>query len=234
MNRNKTLFLAQFGVLLAIEAVFCFTPLGSIPAIGPIVATLMMIPVVITALLLGTFAGTLMGFFAGLFSFIVWTFMPPSPLVAFIFTPFVSVGEFTGNFGSILICFVPRILAGTVTGLVYKSLSKALKNKMLSRKYSKDIISFSTGAAIGSLVNTFGVMGGIWLFFGSQYASIAEGVMIAIIGITILTSGIPEAVVAAVAASGVCVPMKRILPSRSPQPAAAEISETEISEENRE
>ena len=71
MTKNNTLFIVQFSILLAIEAIFCFTPLGSLPAMGPIVATLMMVPVIITAILLGTKAGTIMGAFAGLFSFIV-------------------------------------------------------------------------------------------------------------------------------------------------------------------
>ena len=200
-NKNQTLFLVQFGVLLAIEAIFCFTPLGYLPAFGPIVATLGMIPVIITALLLGTKAGTMMGAFAGLFSFLIWTFMPPTPIVAFVFTPFYSLGEFSGNFGSVLICFVPRILVGTVAGLTYKALSKLFP--------AQNILCFSLSAALGSLTNTFGVMGGIWVFFGRQYSSIAGSAMLIIIGTTILTSGIPEAVASAIAASAVCKPLKR-------------------------
>lgn len=205
-SKNKTLFLVQFSVLLAIEAIFCFTPLGSLPALGPIVATLAMVPVSITAVLLGTKAGTMMGAFAGLFSFLVWTFMPPMPLMAFLFTPFYSLGEFSGNFGSLLICFVPRILVGTVTGVVYKYLSETL--------HKKAVFSISLGAALGSLTNTFGVMGGIWIFFGSQYASIAGKTMIYIIGFTILTSGIPEAIVSAILSSAVCRPLKAMLERR--------------------
>ncbi|WP_250228022.1 ECF transporter S component [Anaeropeptidivorans aminofermentans] len=205
-SKNKTLFLVQFSVLLAIEAIFCFTPLGSLPALGPIVATLAMVPVSITAVLLGTKAGTMMGAFAGLFSFLVWTFMPPMPLMAFIFTPFYSLGEFSGNFGSLLICFVPRILVGTVTGVSYKYFSEAL--------HKKAVFSISISAALGSLANTFGVMGGIWLFFGDQYASIAGQTMIYIIGITILTSGIPEAIVSAILSSAVCRPLKTLLERR--------------------
>ena len=201
MKRNKSvLFLVQFGVLVAIEALFCFTPLGSLPALGPIVATLAMIPVIITALLLGTKAGAAMGGIAGLFSFLVWTFMPPSPIAAFVFTPFYSLGEIQGNFGSILICFVPRILVGLVTGLVYQGLSKKMPKK--------EVLSMAIAAALGSLTNTFGVMGGIWLFFGTQYATIAGQAMILIIGMTILTSGIPEAVVAAIIAPAVSRPVK--------------------------
>ena len=201
MKRNKSvLFLVQFGVLVAIEALFCFTPLGSLPALGPIVATLAMIPVIITALLLGTKAGAAMGGIAGLFSFLVWTFMPPSPIAAFVFTPFYSLGEIQGNFGSILICFVPRILVGLVTGLVYQGISKKMPEK--------EVLSMAIAAALGSLTNTFGVMGGIWLFFGTQYASIAGQAMILIIGMTILTSGIPEAIVAAIIAPAVSRPVK--------------------------
>ena len=200
---NKTLMLAQFSILLAIEALFCFTPLGSLPALGPIVATLAMIPVVITALLLGTKAGTLMGAFAGLFSFLVWTFTPPSPIIAFVFTPFYTLGSFTGNFGSLIICFLPRILVGTVAGVAYQALSKAFP--------SKSVLCFSISAALGSLTNTFGVLGGIWCFFGDQYASIAGQAILSVIGFTVMTSGIPEAIVSSVAASAVCKSVKTYL-----------------------
>lgn len=202
-TKSKTLFLAQFGILLAIEALFCFTPLGSLPAVGPIVATLGMIPVILTALLLGTKAGTLMGAFAGLFSFIVWTFTPPVPVMAFVFTPFYRFGDFAGNFGSLLICFVPRILVGTVSGAVYRGLSKSFPHKK--------VLNYSLSAILGSLANTFGVMGGIWLFFGQQYASLAGTAMVYLFGLTVLTSGVPEAAISAVVASAVCGPLQRVL-----------------------
>ena len=91
-KKPNTLFIAQFAILLALEAIVCFTPLGSIP-IGPLVATLAMLPVIVAGILLGTGAGAAMGFAAGLFSFIVWTFMPPNPVTAFVFTP-TAAGEF--------------------------------------------------------------------------------------------------------------------------------------------
>jgi uncharacterized membrane protein len=202
-KRNKTLFFVQFGALLAIEMIFCFTPLGSLPTIGPIVATLAMVPVIITALLLGTKAGSIMGACAGLFSFFVWTFTPPSPIVAFVFTPFYTLGEFSGNIGSILICFVPRILTGTVAGATYHKLSITFPKR--------NVLSLSLSAIIGSLTNTLGVMGGIWLFFSKQYSTIAGETILLIICSTILTSGIPEAIVSAILASAVCKPLKIIL-----------------------
>ncbi len=203
MNNRKVLFLTQFSVLVAIEAIFCFTPLGSLPAIGPIVATLAMIPVILTALLLGTKAGTIMGAITGLFSFIVWTFMPPTPVAAFVFTPFYSLGEFKGNFGSVIICFVPRILTGTLTGITYSGLSKLMPKR--------NGLALSISGGIGSLINTFGVMIGIWLFFGDQYSTIAGKSIYIVIGVTILTSGFPEAIVSAIASPAVCKPLQIIM-----------------------
>ncbi len=202
-SKNKTLSLVQFAILLAIEALFCFTPLGSLPALGPIVATLAMIPVIITALVLGTGAGALMGGFAGLFSLLVWTFMPPIPLAAFVFSPFYSLGEFTGNFYSLIICFIPRIAVGVVAGLAYKALHKSFPEKQS--------LCLGASAALGSLANTLGVMGGIWLFFGAEYSYLAGKAILLIIATTVLTSGIPEAVISAVAAIAICRPLKIIL-----------------------
>ncbi len=198
-QRFSTRSMAQFSILLAIEAIFCFTPLGSLPAIGPIVATLAMIPVVLTAILMGTAAGSLMGFFAGLFSFIVWSFMTPNPLIAFVFTPFYP----PGNFFSVLIVFVPRILVGTVAGLVYKGM-KNLKGRA-------NWLAYFASGFLGSLVNTIGVMGGIWLFFGDVYAHTLGEVITYIIGFTILTSGLPEAVICALVAVFVARPIQRAM-----------------------
>lgn len=198
--QNKTLFITQFSALLAIEFFFCFTPLGSLPAFGPIVATLAMIPVIITGILFGTKIGSIMGMITGLFSFIVWTFMPPVPITAFLFTPFYSFGEIHGNFGSLLICFVPRILTGTFASITYKTLNKTTHKK----DYMKLIIS----SIVGSLTNTFGVMSGIWLFFGSQYSATAGKSMLFIFCITVLTNGIPEAIVSAVIVPAICKTLK--------------------------
>ncbi len=201
VNRG-TLFLAQFAMLLAIEAIVCFTPLGSLPAFGPIVATLGMVPVIITAIMLGTGAGTAMGFFAGLFSFCVWTFTPPSP-IAFVFTPFYSVGAVHGNFWSLVICFVPRILVGAVTGACFR---------LFTKLRWKSVFAYGLSGILGSLTNTFLVLGGIYVFFGQSYASVigqSFNALLGLIGLTVLTSGIPEAVIGGVAAYAICYPIRR-------------------------
>jgi uncharacterized membrane protein len=263
-SREKTLLLVQFSILLAIEAVVCFTPLGSIPLMPPlIVATLGMIPVIITGILLGLWAGALMGFFAGLFSFIVWTVMPPS-IMAFVFTPFAQVGDIHGNFWSILICFGPRIGVGFAAGglfilfrrilnpddtrvwptyLIGAAVSSAvitaviyiviyiISNTVLkaapdaaaswiisagifigltalfyflfwrrtSPEHAADIVSYGVSAAAASMTNTLLVLGGIYLFFGQDYAAateIAYEALLGVIGLSVITNGIPEAIVA--------------------------------------
>ncbi len=211
MTATKTssniLKLTQFSVLLAIEAIFCFTPLGSLPALGPIVATLAGVPVVVTAAVLGTAAGTLMGFFAGLFSLTVWTFMPANPAMAFLFSPFYSLGELHGNFGSLLICFVPRILIGFITGTVFSGMKKVFKGK-------KELTAYAVSGALGSFANTFFVLGGIYLFFGKSYAALIGkeyAFVLGALGSIVLTSGIPEAVICALSTSFIARPIRKYI-----------------------
>lgn len=206
---KKAFGLTQFSMLLAIEAVVCFTPLGSLPAIGPIVMTLMMIPVALAGILLGAGAGAALGAFAGLFSFCVWTFMPPAPPMAFLFTPAYSFGEIHGNFWSLVICFVPRILSGVVAAVCCNVAAKPMRTKGKS-----EVPAYILGAALGSLTNTFGVLGGIFVFFGRDYAGIlgmAYELVLGVLGMQVLTSGIPEAILCALVAVGACGPIKKMI-----------------------
>ena len=146
-----------------------------------------------------------MGFAAGLFSFIVWTFMPPNPVTAFVFTPTAA----PGNFWGLVICFVPRILTGVVASLMFKLLSRLLDGK----KGATGVI-YAVSGVLGSLTNTLLVMGGIYVFFGKSYATamdISFNLLLGIIGTTILTNGVLEAIVGGLVACGVCIPMKKMM-----------------------
>ncbi|MDR0883123.1 MAG: ECF transporter S component [Oscillospiraceae bacterium] len=155
-QRQKLLRLVQFAVLLALEALVCFTPLGSLP-IGPVVATLSHIPVIFAAVLLGPLAGGGMGFAFGLFSFLVMSFQSPG-VTSFLFTPLFPVpGADAGSPLSLLICFVPRILIGMTAGIVYK---------IWAERFPKvPAVCMGVAAIIGSLTNTLLVVGGIYFFF---------------------------------------------------------------------
>ena len=203
-NKQKLLVFIQFSLLLAIELIVCFTPLGTLPALGPLSATLSHVPVIITAVLLGTGAGAGMGFAFGMCSFIYWTFVAPGAF-SFIYTPFYSAGAFHGNVGSLLICFVPRILIGVVAGLICRAFRKTKRG---------EFIGAALAGAAGSLTNTILVLGGIALFFGQQYLQATDSVgksIVAILGVTVLTNGLPEAVIGGIAAAAVAVPVKRIV-----------------------
>ncbi|MCL2034923.1 MAG: ECF transporter S component [Oscillospiraceae bacterium] len=210
-DKNKALWMTQFSMILAVTAIVSFTPLGSIP-IGPIVASLGMIPVAVAGIMLGVKAGALMGFFAGLFSFIVWTFMPPNPLIAFIFTPFYTLGPVSGNFASLLICFVPRTLVGVVAALLYNLLTK--------NPGKSAVKAYLVAGGASSLVNTFGVLGGIYIFFAAKYAEaigLAPNLLFTVLGGVVLTNGIPEALLGAICCAAICGPVKKIIDKSSGQ-----------------
>ena len=194
--------------LVAIEAIFCFTPLGSIP-IGPIVATLAMIPVIIASLTFGKKIGMLMGFIMAIFSFIVWTFIMPANPSAFLFTPFSEFAGYKGNFFSIIICFVPRILTGLVPALVMEGVGASTASpKSVGASYAspKQLLA----AALGSLTNTILVMLFIFLFFRNQYETLVGQNILTVIGLTILTNGVPEAIIASIVCPAVSNAIKRI------------------------
>lgn len=202
-NRKQVLFLCQFAILLAIEIIVCFTPLGTLPSLGLLSATLSHVPVIIAAVILGTKAGTLMGFAFGMCSFIYWTFVAPGAF-SFLYTPFYSLGEYQGNFGSLLICFVPRILIGIVTALVMKGLTKVIRNEFAAA---------AVAGVAGTLTNTLLVLGGIYVFFGNEYYAMAvtdsSQTLLSFLGTVVLTNGLPEAVIGGIAASAIAVPVKK-------------------------
>lgn len=186
--------------IIIIEAIICFTPLGSVP-IGPIVATLSCIPVIIASLLFTDKEGVIVGLFFGLFSFIVWTIIPPNPAFSFIFTPFYEGSQYRGNIFSIIICFLPRILTGLTPYITYNLLNKLIK---------KDIISLILSSLIGSFTNTILVMLFIYIAFNKEYSSLMGISMIDIIKITITTNGIVEAMLAMIIAPSIVLALRKI------------------------
>ena len=191
----KLSLVLKVSLIIVILALFCFTPLGSIP-IGPIVATTAMIPVIISSLTFGKRIGMIVGFAFGLFSFIYWTFILPAFPTAFLFTPFAESAGYKGNVGSLIICFLPRILIGVTPIIV----SDFFKNSVVG-----DIL----GSVVGSLTNTVLVITFIFIFFGKDNPVIAGNGILAVLAGTVLTNGIPEAIICAI----VCPPVARVLRS---------------------
>ena len=209
----KTARLTQLGLLSAIIVIMGFTPLGSIPLGGPIVATLAQVPVVIGAVLLGTGAGAFLGGVFGLVSLLWFTmYAPPT---AFVFSPFFSVGLAEGNIpkailfalGSLFICFVPRILIGVVSGKLYTAVFA--KTKSVGK-------AATIAGVCGALVNTLLVLLGILVFFAAPYAEANGNQLIwAILGTSILLNGIPEAIVTPLITVAIVKPLSVMRTKRS-------------------
>ena len=202
MKKSKNAkFITLMGVLLAIEIIMAFTPLGFVP-LGFTKATTIHIPVVIGAIFLGPLAGAILGGAFGILSIIINTVSPA--LTSFVFSPFITIGGAQGNIWSLVIALVPRMLIGIVAYYSYKWVSKIDKTK---------VIAYATAGVVGSLTNTVLVMSGIYIFFGQQYAAAKEvtfealfGVIMGIIGV----NGIPEAIVAAIIVTLVCKVLKSV------------------------
>ena len=119
-------------------------------------------------------------------------------LTSFVFSPFYSLGNVHGNFKSLMICFVPRILIGVVAYYVYTGIVKLVKKKNSGKS---SVAALAAAGAAGALTNTLLVMNGIYFLFGSSYANakgIATDALYGVILGVIGTQGVPEAIVAAV------------------------------------
>ena len=129
-------------------------------------------------------------------SFINNTMNPTA--TSFVFTPFFELGEVHGGIGSVIICFVPRILVGVVPWYVYRG---------LERIFGKQMLSLAAAGIAGALTNTLLVMNLIYVFFRTAYAAannVAEGAVYTFILSIIGMNGVPEAVVSAVLVSIIC------------------------------
>lgn len=180
------------GVLSAISIMMSMLPfIGYIP-LGPIKATIMHIPVIIGAIIEGPVVGATIGLIFGLTS--LWNAITqPVTLSPLFMNPLVSV--------------LPRILIGIVAYYVYQGVYK------LSKKvYASGFIA----GIVGSIVNTAGVLGMIYVLYADKYlvlmqqngSNISAGAGKLLFGV-VLTSGVPEALVAGFIVSAVSVALIR-------------------------
>ncbi|MDY4969841.1 MAG: ECF transporter S component [Lachnospiraceae bacterium] len=192
--KNKTQKMVLTAAFAAIIIVMANVPFLGYIRLGVVSATTLHIPVIIGAVLMGPSSGAFLGFIFGMTSFLQATFNPT--LTAFCFSPFYSVGDFHGNFASLIVCFVPRILIGIVAYFVFAGIMKVLKGK----RRMKETIALPIAGVLGSMTNTILVMGSIYIFFGQQYmaATNITGSLIAAIMAIVVGNGIPEAIVCAV------------------------------------
>lgn len=181
-ERNKLHRMTQLSLLLALEIIMGFTPLGMIQ-VPPVSITLMHIPVIIGGILLGYGGGAFLGAAIGVLSIIRSTFAAAGP-IDLLFNPAVS-----GNpIGSIIMAIVPRILLGLTVVLVYRLLCKTKFNTTLS---------IAVAAVAATVVHSFGVLSLLSLLFSAlPFAGVFE----TLIGFNCIL----EAIAAAVVGTAVC------------------------------
>ena len=176
------------GVLSAISIMMSMLPfIGYIP-IGPTKATIMHIPVIIGAIIEGPVVGATIGLIFGLTS--LWNAMTqPTITSIFFLNPLVSI--------------LPRVLIGVVSYYVYQGIYKISKKVYAA--------GFMAGL-IGSLANTVGVLGMIYVLYADKYmerigqAGADAGKWLFTLA---ATNGVPEALVAALIVSAVSVSLIR-------------------------
>ncbi|MEG0274821.1 MAG: ECF transporter S component, partial [Longicatena sp.] len=108
----------------------------------------------------------------------------------------------SGNWTSLLIAFVPRILLGFLAGWMFE---------ILQKKKVNDHVSVVAGALTGAITNTVLVLLGIYVFFGAPYAQAVGISYTALVGVllgVVTTNGIAEAILGALSALLVCNALK--------------------------
>ena len=180
--------MAVTGMLGAISVVLGMTPLGFIP-VGPTNATIMHIPVIIGAIVEGPIVGMLVGLIFGSFS-LIRSITAPTPISFVFWNPLVSI--------------LPRILIGLASYYIYKFFSKTTKN---------EAVSIGITGALGTLVNTLGVLGMVYALYAEKFVSAlglsGQNAFKVISGIGI-TNGLPEMFVAMLIVTAAVKAIKKV------------------------
>lgn len=185
---GKTRELVQLSLLIALETVLTFTELGFI-MVPPISITILHIPVIIGAILMGPVSGGILGGAFGLLSMIKATFFAASP-ADLLFSPFHSGAPVQ----TIIMCILPRILLGVFAALLFRGL----------RKVTKEIIAIALAAIFATVLHSLMVLGSMWLFFS---ALPLRDVFVTIASLNCVM----ETIAAGVVGTAVCKPLLSVL-----------------------
>jgi len=188
--RSKTLQMAQLAILLAILLIMAFTPLGYLK-IGPLSVSFLTLPVAIGAVILGPKAAVILGAAFGLTSFYQCLGMDALGVALMGVSPVKTF----------IMCFVPRVLIGLVTGYLYQLL-----------KYKNDKVATAVTCLAAPIVNTVCFLGTMVLFFGQTPVLQQFGTTIwAILSVMGIANVIPETLVCLLAGTAICLALKKAL-----------------------
>ena len=186
MNNNtspRTVKMVLLAILAAIMLVLTFTPLGYLK-IGIIEITFMTIPVAVGAIVLGPFAGTILGAVFGATSFI-------HALLGL--SPFGVALMSINPIYTFILTMIPRILMGWLTGLIFQGLFQ----KGETRRFS-----YGAASLFAALLNTIFFLSMLILLFGNtEYFKDFHGnltSLLLLMGTIFVTNGLAEAVATAI------------------------------------
>ena len=153
MKRQNIFKITLIALFIAIIFVMDFTPIGYITT-GYFSITLMTLPVAIGAVCTGIEGGVILGAVFGLTSFLqcfgIGYFIDPSGAALFNISPTRTV----------ILCFIPRILAGFLTALIFHVITKYTR---------KDFIPISVSCAAMPVMNTIFFLTSFYYLFRSTY-----------------------------------------------------------------
>lgn len=194
-NLRKLVILAMLsGVMLVLQV----TGIGMIP-LPMFKLTIMHIPVILGAILIGPGAGAILGGVFGLIS--IWANTTAPGIMSVFFSPFLSVSGAAGAAKAVWVSLCCRILMGLLTGWIWKFLGKL---------QVRDLARLPITAVLGTLLNTVLVLGSICLLFPAEYAQMNGATveaLFSIVGATVATNGLAEALAAAVLVTGIGKPI---------------------------
>ena len=128
--------MAVLGLFIAIIILMAYTPIGLID-LPVIKATILHVPVIIGAILLGPKEGAILGLTFGLTSMIKNTSAPS--LLSFAFSPLIPVpGAERGSLWAVVICLLPRVLVGVIPALI-ASAAKYIVLQRVRHTAKKDV-----------------------------------------------------------------------------------------------
>ena len=192
---EKTRRLVQMSILIAIMLILAFTPLGYLK-VGAIDITFMTIPVVVGAILLGPASGAVLGGVFGLTSFIQ----------CFGMSTFGAALLNINSFLTFLVCMVPRVLMGYLSGVIFQLLHRGGKTK---------ILSFAVSSLSGAVLNTVFFVTMLMLLFGSSdYMMSMRGGMglLSFLAAFVGINGLVEAIVAFILGTAISKALVQFLP----------------------
>lgn len=149
MNKqhSRILYLTELGVLTAVLLLLEVTGLGMIKTFG-LEMTIMQVPVIVGAILLGPSGGAILGLVFGLVSFAECFGKSQFGATLLAIQPFLTF----------LVCVPTRTLMGWCCGLIFRGLYRALPK-------AKNMLAFVLAALSGALLNTIFFMGTLCLCF---------------------------------------------------------------------